>query len=380
MRLHNTLVAFTASCALALCAVALPQSAHAATRIDIVALANANLGKHYCDTNSLGGKGFGPSCAGHNWCSDFAKWVWQSSGIDVGGLSPESGSFYTYGQSRGTLHADAGYVPQLGDAVVFNYHGGGDADHISLVGQVNADGTIVTINGNYGGTPTTSSVKQAVGGGRVGQYVGGQRISAFVSPVGVSQLPTARLGVLQGGAMSVKEGNLYASWVAEWGAAATKFEIDGDMIGVLSNDGVLHVKQGNLYAGWVDQLTNVKDFALEASTGRIGVLRTNGTLTVKGGGLYGAWVEQIANVTRFDLSGDYVGVVLTGGMVAVKQGNLYSAWVNQIGSAADLELDAGTGRIGVLRTNGTLAVKDGGLFGSWTEQIGNAREFHLTHY
>jgi len=38
-----------------------------------------------------------------NWCADFARWVWQQAGADISGLSAESGTFYLYGLSQGTL-------------------------------------------------------------------------------------------------------------------------------------------------------------------------------------------------------------------------------------------------------------------------------------
>jgi cell wall-associated NlpC family hydrolase len=132
--------------------------ASAATGVDVANLASANLGLHYCDTNSRGGSGYFTSCKGENWCADFAKWVWQNVGLPVDGLTPESGSFYTYGSRNGTLHTDSGYVPQAGDAVVFNYHGGGDADHVGLVTRVGGDGVIQVINGNFGSDPRTSKV------------------------------------------------------------------------------------------------------------------------------------------------------------------------------------------------------------------------------
>jgi hypothetical protein len=186
-KIQGTLLAGIAT-ALSVSAVVLggAQPAFAATGQDVAALARANLAKHYCDVNSLGGRGFETSCKPEKWCADFAKWVWRNNGLVIDRLTAESGTFYTYGERNGTLHASAGYQPQVGDAVVFEYHGGGDADHVGLVSQVYAGGGIQVINGNFGPTPTTSSVQYSQGTGAVGQRIAGQRISAFVTPVGLN--------------------------------------------------------------------------------------------------------------------------------------------------------------------------------------------------
>ncbi|MET8761019.1 CHAP domain-containing protein [Lentzea sp. NPDC004782] len=355
--------------------------AQADTRSDIRDLAAANLNKQTCSTNSLGGVGFMDSCRMQwAWCADFARWVWGNRNVNTDRLSAAAGSFYLYGQQNGTLHTDASYVPQVGDAVVFNYYGAGRADHVSLVDAVNSNGTIRTINGNFGDSPTTSSVQFATGGGRVGQSVAGQTISAFISPVGVDTVrPTVnRIGVrTNDGVVHVKEGNLYANWVQEHGGMV-KSKVDGDMIGVLAADGTLSVKQGNLWETWFTQAGNVKDFSLESSRGRVGIVRTDGTVAVKEGGPQGTWVEEMNNAKEVELSGDYLGVVSNDGTAYVKKGNLWETWTTQLGGVADLEISASSDRIGALRTNGSLTVKDGGLYGTWLEQTSNVKDFDLS--
>ncbi|WP_211191613.1 CHAP domain-containing protein [Actinoplanes sp. TBRC 11911] len=107
--------------------------------------------------NSLGGSQFEHSCAGgysggpEYWCADFAKWVWRNSGLNVSGLTAAAQSFYTYGQSHGTFHSTA----QPGDAVVYSSSPGGYADHVAIVTAVNADGSVVTANGDWGGQSGT---------------------------------------------------------------------------------------------------------------------------------------------------------------------------------------------------------------------------------
>ncbi|MEQ0565754.1 CHAP domain-containing protein [Amycolatopsis sp. NEAU-NG30] len=361
---------------------AVPASAD--TRTDVRDLAAANLHKQTCSTNSLGGVGFMDSCRMQwAWCADFVRWVWGNRNLSTDRLTAAAGSFYLYGQQKGTLHTDPGYVPQVGDAVVFNYQGNGYADHVGMVDTVNADGTIRTINGNWGnGGPATTSVEFGYGPGRVGQYLAGQQISAFVSPAGLSdpaKPATPRLGVLfKDSSVQVKEGNLYSGWVLEHGGGIAKSEVHGDMVGVLTNTGDLYVKQGNLYQDWVHQANNVKDFALESAKGRIAVLRTDGTVAVKEGGLQGGWVEETNNAKEVELSGDYIAVVDNNGKVFAKQGNLYAAWVDELPGAADVELDASTGRIAVVRTDGSLVVKEGGLYGTWVEQTSGVKQVALS--
>jgi surface antigen len=358
--------------------------AGADSRTDVRDLAAANLHKQTCSTNSLGGVGFMDSCRMQwAWCADFVRWVWGNRSLNTDRLTAAAGSFYLYGQQKGTLHTDAGYVPQVGDAVVFNYQGNGYADHVGMVDTVNADGTIRTINGNWGnGGPGTTSVEYGSGPGRVGQYIAGQQISAFVSPVGLTdpaKPATPRLGVLfQDSSVQVKEGNLYAGWTAVHGGGIVKSEVHGDMVGVLTSSGDLFVKQGNLYQQWFHQASNVKDFALESSVGRIGVLRNDGTVAVKAGGLQGGWVEESNNAKEVELSGDYIAVVDNNGGVSAKQGDLYASWVTELGGAADVELDASTGRIAVVRTDGSLTVKEGGLYGAWVEQTSGVKQVDLS--
>ena len=164
----------------------------------IATLATANIGQGACTTNSLGGTHFESSCTGNGgqpeyWCADFAIWVWANVGADVSGLTAAAGSFYTYGQNNGTLSNS----PQVGDAVVFDYAGGGVADHVGIVTQVNANGTIESVSGDWNGQSGTeaqfSSTSHVVlnspaYAGTVGTSPGvmGMTISGFIAPVGLT--------------------------------------------------------------------------------------------------------------------------------------------------------------------------------------------------
>jgi hypothetical protein len=162
-------------------------------------LARANVGKGACSTNSKGGHAFDSSCTGNGgepeyWCADFARWVWAESGVaDTSQLTAAAGSFYVYGENHGTLHS----TPAVGDAVVFNYQGGGVADHVAIVTQVNSNGTIETVSGDWGGesgseahfsSTSHTDLNSPAYRGVVGTTPGimGMTISGFVAPLGVS--------------------------------------------------------------------------------------------------------------------------------------------------------------------------------------------------
>jgi hypothetical protein len=96
------------------------------------------------------------------WCSDFAKWVWQRAGVTAGMNTINAGadSFDAWGQDQGeSLPVDPS-TPQVGDAVVFYPPGpvspAAYADHVGLVTAVNADGTINMVNGDFLGTSNSA--------------------------------------------------------------------------------------------------------------------------------------------------------------------------------------------------------------------------------
>jgi DNA-binding beta-propeller fold protein YncE len=199
-----------ASAVLALCSLTAIVPGYATTAADISSLAVANLGKGAgsCSTannsaNSLGGSQFESSCTGYHgspeyWCADFVNWVWQNANggsINVSGLNASAGSFYLYGSDHGTLHTSASYQPQAGDAIVYDYDGAGGADHVGLIISVNSDGTIETLNGDWGGvlgqgerkfaeTSTVESMTLPASEIAIGSTPSsiGMTISAYVTP------------------------------------------------------------------------------------------------------------------------------------------------------------------------------------------------------
>jgi len=196
--------------------VMMPASATSTADIASLALDNVGMGAGSCSTannsaNSLGGNQFESSCTGYEgspefWCADFVKWVWQNASggaINVSGLDAAAGSFYLYGASNGTLHTSASYRPQVGDAIVYHYQGAGLADHVGLVTSVNSDGSIGTVNGDWGGvlgqgetkfaeTSTVQSDTLPASEIAVGSNPNSidMTISAYVSPVGVTPVPS----------------------------------------------------------------------------------------------------------------------------------------------------------------------------------------------
>jgi hypothetical protein len=96
------------------------------------------------------------------WCSDFAKWVWQQAGVttDMSAINAGAGSFYNWGAAqREPLRVDAG-TPAPGDAVAFFPPGAiaapAYADHVGIVTGVNSGGTVNLVNGDFLGTSNIS--------------------------------------------------------------------------------------------------------------------------------------------------------------------------------------------------------------------------------
>ncbi|MGI8679505.1 MAG: CHAP domain-containing protein, partial [Jatrophihabitans sp.] len=178
----------------------------AATRSDIATLALQNVGLGDCSRNSRGGIGFATSCSRHEyWCADFVIWVWQSLGIDVGGLDAGARSFRAYGQARGLLTN----TPEVGDAVYFSDNGG-VIQHVAVVTEVYPNGTIQSVSGDLGGqdgtmaqfADTSRSYHDAPYSGAIGAYspAVGWNVAGYTRPQNV--------GGSVGGAIAVKYNQL----------------------------------------------------------------------------------------------------------------------------------------------------------------------------
>jgi N-acetylmuramoyl-L-alanine amidase len=187
-----------------------------------------------------------------------------------------------------------------------------------------------------------------------------------------------RVGVLGGGALTVKEGAVNAPWGQTQLRGVASFELEGDRIGVLTTSGDLWVKQGGLTAPWttLPQLRNVKAFDLDGV--RIGALQNTGELWVKEGGLDAGWGgRQMADVKAFQLDGNRIGALQNSGDLWVKDGGTNALWgLRQTGDVRAFELDGA--RIGALHTGGELWVKEGGLDAGWGDrQMADVKAFQL---
>src|SRR5262249_54546250 len=147
-----------------------PAAAHATTTVQntIASTAHGKLGSKNCPSSPWSGI---VGCGGE-WCSAFAKWVWDQAQVITSGIDGESGSFFGYGVAHRTLSA----TPHVGDAVVFNLHRDAngnpispyDADHVGLVYAVSGS-TFTMIGGNERSNDATQSV---VASDQLGSYLG----------------------------------------------------------------------------------------------------------------------------------------------------------------------------------------------------------------
>ena len=126
-------------------------------RARIARIAKRQVGQTACSRETDGKPGFFTSCHGgatepELWCSDFARWVWWKAGAINAApgtrtpLNAAAGRFVLYGKLRRR--------PRVGDAVLFNYNKDIDnpvANHVAIVVQVNANGTIRSVSGDIGG-------------------------------------------------------------------------------------------------------------------------------------------------------------------------------------------------------------------------------------
>lgn len=177
------------------------KSMEAKFRARIASIARKQKGQTACSRKTAGKKGYFTSCdsgfAGgppQLWCADFARWVWWKAGAINAApgtriLTPAAGSFVNYGKLRRR--------PRVGDAVLFGYNKDPHdprAQHVAIVVQVNANGTIASVSGDLNGQPgsdahfaATSSVvvdsPYHSGPGKWDRWAPNGPVSGYVSPV-----------------------------------------------------------------------------------------------------------------------------------------------------------------------------------------------------
>jgi len=229
-----------------------------------------------------------------------------------------------------------------------------------------------------------------------------------------------RLGILSdmaNGAGTFRVVDRHEEWTILALANAVDFQMAGDFIAVLLNDGRLRVKTG-IHGPWttLDQADIARiQLVKRGSTVRIGELYRNGTFRVKEGinspwttlesnavafqlagnriatqredgvfrvkdGIHGGWTVLESNgVLQFQLAGDYIAVLRPDGIFRVKQG-IHGGWTI-LGTEGlqkfQLESNAGVIRIAELRHDGVLRAKDGvdGLW--WTLASSGVQDIQL---
>jgi hypothetical protein len=101
--------------------------------------------------------GCAPGTAAEQWCSDFAQWVWQHSGIDTTGITGASKTFVTWGRSHGRFLQGISQTPAVGDAVIWGVLNPLWGAHVGIVVGVRGK-QIEVVSGNSGRLSVASSV------------------------------------------------------------------------------------------------------------------------------------------------------------------------------------------------------------------------------
>jgi hypothetical protein len=338
--------------------------ADAATGSDIAAIAGANLGKHYCSTNSAGGTGFETSCQGHFWCADFAKWVWRQAGIDVAGLDTWAGHFVSQ-------YGPLGPTPHVGDAVIFNYNGNGYADHVAVVTAVYGDGTVDSIGGDEGGTGsgeqfwTTAYVKKDHYRGGVGYSSAmGMTLSGYVSPHNLQPptRPQADLYQRHGdGSLWHYTGTPMTGWQkldANPGTVAVASAADGGQLYQLHTDGTLWQYTGVPMNGWARLDNNPHTTAIAAANGSVFQLHNDGQIYAHTGPVNAGWLQldKNPNTTAIAATATDLYQLQNDGTLFVYTGTPITGWQKLDANHATIAITASDRRHDVyqLHTDGSI--------------------------
>ncbi|GGK19828.1 hypothetical protein GCM10010124_10540 [Pilimelia terevasa] len=116
----------------------------------IVALARAEVGRAASGRKC---QPYGPMCT--DWCAMFATWVWEQAGVPgVPRGQYVATALGVWGQQRGLYSArppgTRGGGPLPGDLAVYGVPGHDLGGHVAVVSAVHPDGTLSTVDGNYG--------------------------------------------------------------------------------------------------------------------------------------------------------------------------------------------------------------------------------------
>lgn len=188
------------------------------------------------------------------------------------------------------------------------------------------------------------------------------------------QMEGERIGVLTNeGALLVKEGDLDPGAVTVNPDSVTDFQLDGERIAFTEGE-TLYVAEGDLEAAPVQVASGVKNFQIEGD--RIGVLTDKGEVLVKEGGVGADWytVDE-DSATSLQLHGNRIAYT-EGESLYVKEDALDSEPVLQDEHVRSYQLSGD--RIAVLNTEGALLVKEGDLGPGWeTINTDSVTDFYL---
>jgi len=126
--------------------------------------------------------GCAPGTSSEEWCSDFAQWVWQTSGINTSGISGAAKTFVTWGRSHGRFLQGMNQKPAVGDAVVWGVLNPLWGAHVGIVIGIKGK-EIDVISGNSGPLSIASAVWNSGYFEPSSQTAQGDPIIGYTSPV-----------------------------------------------------------------------------------------------------------------------------------------------------------------------------------------------------
>ncbi len=148
-------------------------------RANILRLATAEVGyKEGANNSNKYGAAFGGNY--QPWCAYFISWLAQQAGILLD-IIPQTGYVPDYHTKyRANFKKKAGYTPEPGDLIIFDFNNNGTGDHVGIVEKVNGN-TLTTIEGN---TSSGNSGSQTNGGGvyRRTRYLSSSTTMGFWQP------------------------------------------------------------------------------------------------------------------------------------------------------------------------------------------------------
>ncbi len=175
------------------------------------------------------------------------------------------------------------------------------------------------------------------------------------------QLEGNRIGVVvDDGTFMVADG-IHGPWSTLGGIGIRKFQLEGNRIAMLRQDGMFLVQNGIDGAPTILAYGGIRDFQLEGN--RIAVLGDEGLFRVQNGIDGNPTTLEANGLRKFQLEGNRIAVWREDGIFRVKDG-IHGAWTTLAnGGIRDFQLEGN--RIGLWQDNGVFRVKDG-IHGAWT--------------